>query len=205
MPKRLRVTLALAAALSVVVCLVFTHVYRPWQRTWGATDEEVRRAMAGDDLVRDPTFSATRAVTIEASPEEIWPWLVQMGYGRAGFYSWDALDNAGVPSAERIVPEYQNLREGDLLPMSPDSYAMVAALEPGRYLLLVFEGGRSTWAWELYPVDASSTRLVTRLRVREPNLVSRLLLDAFEIVMTRRCLRGIERRAESAACSLGRE
>jgi len=156
MPKRLRVTLALAAALSVVAWLVFTQVYRPWQRTWGATDEEVRRAMAGDDLVRDPTFSATRAVTIEAPPEEIWPWLVQMGYGRAGFYSWDALDNAGVPSAGRVVPEYQDLREGDLLPMSPDSYAMVAALEPGRYLLLVFEGGRSTWAWGLYPVDASS-------------------------------------------------
>ena len=202
--RRARTNLTLALALSVAAWIGFAHVYRPWQRTWGADDEEVRRAMPGDGIVRDPTFVATRAITIEATPEDIWPWLVQMGYGRAGFYSWDALDNDGVPSAERIVPEYQALREGDLMPMSADSYAVVAALDPGRHLVLVFEGGRSTWAWGLYPLEEGGARLVTRLRVRETNLFSRLLLDAFEIVMTRRCLLGIRRRAESTACCPGR-
>jgi hypothetical protein len=184
-----------AAALAVD-WLAFTRLYRPWQLTWGATRDEVRRPMVGDGLVRNPTFVATRAVTIEATPHDIWPWIVQMGYGRAGFYSWDALDNNGVPSAERIIPQYQDLRVGDLMRMSKGSYALVAALGVGRRLLLVFDGDGAAWAWELHPVDAHRTRLVTRLQVRPANLVSRLALETFEILMTRRCLLGIKRRAE---------
>jgi hypothetical protein len=196
--------LVMAAALAVD-WLAFTRVYRPWQLTWGATKEEVSRPMVGEGLVRDPTFVATRAVTIEATPHEIWPWIVQMGYGRAGFYSWDALDNDGVPSAERIIPEYQDLRAGDLLRMSEGSYAQVAELSVDAHLLLVLDGAGTAWAWELHPVDARRTRLVTRLQVRPDNLVSRLALETFEIVMTRRCLLGIKRRAESRAAALASE
>lgn len=186
-----------SASVVAVAWLLFAHAYRPWARTWGATDVEVRRPMIGDDVVRRPTYAATRAITIEATPAEIWPWIVQMGYGRAGFYSWDGIDNNAVPSAERIIPEYQDLQTGDLLRMSGDSYAHVAALKPAAHLLLVFEQERSSWAWELHAVDARRTRLVTRLRIRTQQLRSWLVLDVFEIVMTRRHLLGIKRRAEA--------
>ncbi|MGB6335908.1 MAG: hypothetical protein WBG96_09905, partial [Thermoanaerobaculia bacterium] len=103
-PKK---TTVLVGFISVLAIILFWLVYRPWARTWGATDEEIDRSMPGDDIVEGPIFDATRAVTIGASREEIWPWLVQMGYLRAGFYSWDQLDNDGIPSAERIMPELQ--------------------------------------------------------------------------------------------------
>src|ERR1700693_2913735 len=97
------------AALGAVVCGGYLRFIRPWQLRWGATDEEVACAMPGDDVVQSPTFNATRAVTIQARPEEIWPWLVQIGCKRAGWYSYDWIDNLGIPSANRIVPELQHL------------------------------------------------------------------------------------------------
>jgi hypothetical protein len=154
--------------------------------------------MAGDGLVASPTFNATRAVTVNAPAEGIWPWIVQMGYKRAGFYSWDFLDNAGIPSAERIMPEYQSLEVGDLVPLSEHTDAKVVDMEPNRRLLLVFPSdGTVTWAWGLYPIDAERTRLVTRLRWRTTSISSQFMLDAFEIIMMRKCLLGIKRRAEA--------
>ena len=186
----------------VVLALFFILVYRPWQLTWGATEEEIGRVMAGDELVRAPTFNATRAVTIEGRPEEIWPWIVQIGYKRAGFYSHDRLDNDGIPSADRILPEFQNLSVGDTIPLSRSAGAEVRVLQPNEYMLLVVadhgdEEKLWTWAWGLYELDSNRTRLVTRLRVRE-SFRNTLMLDAFEIVMMRKCLLGIKRRAENA-------
>ncbi|UCF79192.1 MAG: hypothetical protein JSW03_02765 [Candidatus Eiseniibacteriota bacterium] len=193
----LRIAL-LVTALIVALGALFQSVYRPWQLNWGATAEEVARPMPGDELVKDPTFNATRAVTINARPEHIWPWLVQMGYRRAGFYSWDTLDNDRIPSSERILPEYQNLRVGDLVPLSKNGYARVVEMEQNERLLLVFESeGTATWAWGLYELDAERTRLVTRLRWCAPSALSQFILDAFEIVMMRKCLLGIKRRAEA--------
>ncbi len=175
-------------------------VYRPWALTWGATADEVARAMPGDEFVADATFSATRAVTIEAPPRQIWPWLVQIGYRRAGFYSYDRLDNDGIPSAERILPEYQDLKTGDPVPMAPGAVARVTVLDPPRTLVLLFEvegvWQGATWAWGLYPVGPKQTRLVTRLRVHSEALVPNLFLDLGEIVMMRKCMLGIKRRAE---------
>ena len=194
-PKK---TAVLVGFISVLAIILFWLVYRPWARTWGATDEEIDRPMPGDDVVESPIFDATRAVTIAASPEEIWPWLVQMGYLRAAFYSWDRLDNDGIPSAERILPELQDLRVGDLIPLSHDATAKVEILESAGQLLLVFQGDTgATWAWGLYATTADKTRLVTRLRVGTGGIRSRLVLDAFEIIMMRKCLLGIKRRAES--------
>jgi hypothetical protein len=154
--------------------------------------------MMGDGLVQNPTFNATRAVTINAPAERIWPWIVQVGYKRAGFYSWDILDNDGIPSAERIIPEYQNLKIGDLVPLSEETDAEVIDMEPNKRLLLVFQSdGTVTWAWGLYKIDADRTRLVTRLRWRTTSAVSQFVLDAFEIIMMRKCLLGIKRRAEA--------
>ena len=94
-----------AGMLAIGTTFIYSYlkVVRPWQLRWGATDEEVSRSMPGDDIMLHPNFNATRAITINARPEQIWPWIVQMGFGRAGWYSYDWLDNLGRPSAERIV------------------------------------------------------------------------------------------------------
>ncbi len=156
--------------------------------------------MPGDEVLVQPTFHATRTVTIEATPEEIWPWIVQIGYRRAGFYSYDRLDNDGIPSAERILPEHQTLKVGDLIPLTKTANVRVTELEPPRFMVLVFEvegtWSNATWVWGLYPEDASHTRLVTRLRANARDVRSRILLDLGEIVMMRKCMLGIKRRAE---------
>jgi hypothetical protein len=200
--RRLGIIALTLAAAAVVGLALFLFVYRPWSLYWGATDEEIHRPMPGDEMLPDPGFNATRAVTIDASPEEIWPWLVQIGYQRAGFYSYDRLDNSGIPSADSIMSEYQDLVSGDSIAMSKSSFATVRLLEPPRFMLLEFETAgtwaNSTWAWGLYPEGTSQTRLVTRLRVRTPNIVGRFLLDAFEIVMMRKCMLGIKQRVEQS-------
>lgn len=105
------------AATAVVA---YARYVRPWQLTWAATPGEVARELPGDELVIRPTFNATRAITIAAVPAEIWPWLIQVGLTRAGWYSYDILDNLGRRSARRIIPEFQHLAPGDVIPMSPD-------------------------------------------------------------------------------------
>ncbi len=108
---------------------------RPWARSWGVDPDEAAAPLPGDDLVVDATVSETRGVEIGAPPEAVWPWLVQMGYGRAGWYSYDAIDMKG-GSAERIVPELQDLAVGDSVPNAPDTAFVVSVLEPGRALVL---------------------------------------------------------------------
>jgi hypothetical protein len=197
--RSVRRFLLLAAAFLLALVASFYLVYRPWQMNWGATNEEVNRSMPGDQIVTAPTFNATRAVTVNAPADRIWPWIVQIGYGRAGFYSWDILDNNGIASAERIMPEYQDLRLGDLVPLDRRSSARVALMEPPRQLLLVFPSNTAaTWVWGLYPIDDTSTRLVSRLRVRADRRTTQFMLDAFEIVMMRKHLLGIKRRVESS-------
>jgi hypothetical protein len=187
-----------------IVLLIF--VYRPWAVNWGATDDEINRSMPGDEIVQSPTFNATRAVTIKAQPEEIWPWIIQVGYKKAGFYCYDWFDNDGIPSADCIMPEYQNLKVGDLIPLSVFVYVKVVELRQNQSMLWVFQEGcgpwtGSTWAWELQRKDAQHTRLLTRLRVRSESLISRIMLDFFEIVMMRKSMLGIKERAERMAAS----
>jgi hypothetical protein len=149
-----------------------------------------------------PRFNATRAVTIEATPEQIWPWLVQMGYKQGGFYSWDRLDNDGCPSADSILPKYQDLQVGDRLPMSKSAYAQVLLLEPPNFMLVQFEHdngmdwGGATWVWGLYQTKTGHTRLVSRLRARMEHSLAKIMMDNFEIIMMRKHLLGIKRRAE---------
>jgi len=199
MSARSLVAGAVWSMVFVAVAVVsFVYVYRPWALTWGATDEEVSRAMPGDDIVREPNFDATRAITINARPDEAWPWIVQIGYRRAGFYSYDRLDNDGIPSAERILPEYQRLGLGDRIPVSESHDIRVVALEPNRSLVTVFETStRASWVWGLYPLGDERTRLVIRLRVELPGTLARVFYDAFEIVMMRKHMLGIKARAEA--------
>jgi hypothetical protein len=193
------------AALGTVLLGVYLRFIRLWQLRWGATDEEVGRAMPGDDVVKSPMFNATRAVTIQARPEEIWPWLVQIGCKRAGWYSYDWLDNLGIPSADHIVPELQHVAVGALIPMSPDGKQgqWVKDFEPNQWMLWGDKQGDATWYWGLSPLDESQTRLMTRVRMRyhwlSPMLVFDLLVEFADIVMMRKMLLGIKQRAEHAS------
>lgn len=191
----------LAAIAAGAAAYTYMRVVRPWHLTWGATPEEVARPMPGDDMVQRPTFNATRAITINARPEDIWPWLVQMGFGRAGWYSYDWLDNLGRPSAQRIVPELQRLQVGDRVPMSRWTYFTVRSMEPNRWMVWESQDSSSTWAWALYPLDERRTRLVTRIRVlyrwTSPAIVLTLfLMELGDPIMIRKELLGIKRRAE---------
>ncbi len=196
--------LCIAGLIAAALLLLFFVAYRPWALNWGATAEEIHRAMPGDELVADPTFNATRAVTISGRPEDIWPWLAQIGYSRAGFYSYDRLDNDGVTSAERILPEYQDLTVGDTIPLSATVGAKVLDLQRPEYLLLVVRADSDSevphelwsWVWGLYELDDRRTRLVSRLRVHA-SFRTTLMLDAFEIVMMRKHLLGMKRRVEA--------
>jgi hypothetical protein len=189
---------------------VYLQVIRPWQLRWGATDDELRRAMPGDELVTRPTFNATRAVTVAAPPSMIWPWIVQIGFGRAGWYSYDPLDNFGRPSATRIIPDLQHLQAGDLVPMyqgigAPEGVGLtVKAIEPEQWVLWWDDKTRdTTWTWALYPIDMQQTRLVTRVRMRyrwtKPTILFSLLVEFADAVMMRKCLLGIKQRAERLA------
>ena len=133
MIKRVLVGAAVAAA----GWAAYSNVRRWWE-TWGVDPDEGARALAGDALVPDATVVDTRGLTIDAPPEAVWPWLVQMGFGRAGWYSYDRLDMRGA-SAERIVPEWQQLEVGDLLPTHPDGGFEVRVLEPGRALVVYID------------------------------------------------------------------
>ncbi len=111
--------------------LGYSWFMRPWHLQWGASADEVRRPMPGDELVPHPTVCATRGITIDAPSEDVWPWLVQMGgYTRAGWYSYDRFDNAGRPSADRIIPELQTLRVGDVMLTSPETGFVVRPSNP---------------------------------------------------------------------------
>jgi hypothetical protein len=197
--------------LYVIVLLgLYFGFFRNLQMTWGATSEDVERPMMGDELLINPEFNATRAIEIHASPEEIWPWIIQMGKTRAGFYGFDNLDNGGVPSADTILSEYQDLQVGDSIPGGVYKGKVwnlleVREMDPGKEVLWVFLRGTpwegATWSWGLYRIDDERTRLVSRLRQKYnlnsiQQVVSCSIIDAIEILMMRTTLRGIRYRVE---------
>jgi hypothetical protein len=143
-------------------------LYRRWHQRWGATPQEIAAPMPGDELIVGARYRATRAITIDAPPETVWPWLIQVGCLRAGWYSDDLLDNLTRPSADHVIPELQDLHVGQWVPMSPspsDRTAFkVASFEANHSL--VWQQSVSTWVWTLGPVGDCCTRLVTRLRIR---------------------------------------
>jgi uncharacterized protein YndB with AHSA1/START domain len=131
---------------------------------------EQRRPLAVDAMIPDPLFTSTHAITIDAPPEQVWPWIAQMGAGRAGWYSWDAIDNGGTPSAMRVLPEFQTLVPGDVMPAVPgatDAFVVAAVTPPRELVLTVSDGhGGNAVAWEhmLEPLDRGRTRLIVRGR-----------------------------------------
>ncbi len=205
-----RVIVRLALTLAIAL-LIYLPVYRPVQLRWGATNEEIARAMPGDEIQPNPIFNATRAVTIDAPPERIWPWLVQIGYHRAGWYSaLDWVDNGGVPSASRIIPDLQHIEAGDAIPVAerdvpvpgvPDINNWVVAVEPDRYLLVTTDNSQDSWLWALEPVSGQQTRLIWRMRWgpydwTSPYVVLQTASDLGDFVVTRNILLSIKERAE---------
>lgn len=196
---------SLGEIAAVSPLFLFAPLYRHWHLRWGATDAEIAAPMPGDELVPDPSFDTTRAITINAPPEDVWPWLVQLGYGRAGFYSYDLFDNAGRPSADQILPEYQHPQIGDWVPMAAKVNERTAfkirELEPNR--LLLWDKPHSTWSWKLEPLPSGRTRLITRLKDRYPwraepanAFVSLILLEFGDFPMMRKLLLNLKQRAE---------
>jgi hypothetical protein len=211
-----------------VAGFAYALVIRPWQLRRGATDVEVRRALPGDDLVPDPKCGYTQAITIKASTSDIWPWLVQIGYKRAGWYSHDVLHRVmGVAgsvddehrSAERIIPELQDLKVGDVVEIAPGMGYVVAGIEPEQALILQSRVDTakweslpssdplpekylsSSWVWFLEGIGDKTTRLIVRVRSDyNPGMLSTLSAgipnELGSLVMQPKTLRVLKRRAE---------
>jgi hypothetical protein len=225
----LRIGIGIAVALGIAG-FVYTLVIRPWHLRRGATDAEVRRSLPGDDLVPDPKCGYTQAITIKAPVSEVWPWLVQIGYKRAGWYSHDFLHRlmgiAGCVdderrSAQRIIPELQDLKVGDVVEIAPGMGYVVAGLEPEQALILQsrldigksqsFSSGdplpekylSSSWVWVLDETDERTTRLIVRVRSdNSPGMLSTLSAqvpnELGSLVMQPKTLRVLKQRAEAA-------
>jgi hypothetical protein len=198
----------LARQLGAVAADLPRFVTAPLRRrrhqTWGATQAEVAAPMAGDDLLPRAQYRSTRAITIAVPPERVWPWLVQVGCGRAGWYASDLLDNFARPSVRHIVPELQHIEVGQWLPwtMRPSerlSFIVDSFAEP-RWLL--WRSRARSWSWRLTPLSGGQTRLVSRLNAfydwrRPGTVITVVLMEVADYAMMRRMLRGIKIRAET--------
>lgn len=197
--------LAVLALLGLLIGFYYFAI-RPVQLRWGATPEELTRPLPGDDLVADPSLCATRAVTITGRPQDIWPWIIQIGYDRAGFYGYDLIENLGskrgIRSAGRIVPDLQRLAVGDRVYMSRIAYLVIHSMTPNSFLVWAGDEYPPTGAFTfgLFPADEKHTRLVIRARLRYHWTDSRILLDLFtefgDHVAVPRMLLGVRDRVE---------
>lgn len=221
--KALRAGIAgVTAGAAAVAAYIFA--VRPWHLKWGAEPEEAERPLPGDDRLPHPKVSATHAITIQAPVEKVWPWIVQMGQGRGGMYTYDWIENMmglEMRSAETILPQFQNLKVGDVIPFEPGGGGPpVVALEPNRYLLIGGEANAQSegvfkindptpgaffavsWLFYLEPAGAGATRLIERFRLDwyPPSLKNSIYMFAFlepgAFVMERGMLMGIKKRAE---------
>lgn len=215
--KTLPITLGAAAAGMAVYGLAL----RPWFLNWGATREEVRGPWPGDEMTPNAICQATRAVTIYASADEVWPWLTQIGQDRGGFYSYTWLENlfgARMRNADRILPNLEDRKVGDTVWMTPkERYGgrgcmRIAVLEPGRSMVLIppdeyeeaLQTGRAPggcWTFILRPLNNGVTRLILRSRGAEDEsllakLFDRLMFDPAHFIMERKMMMEIKRRAE---------
>jgi hypothetical protein len=198
------------SVIAVGAAAAYLLAVRPWQLRWGATDQESDGFLPGDDLVANPDLTATRAITVGTSAEQVWPWIAQLGQGRGGFYSYDTLENlvgCNIHSADQIVPQWQTITIGDQVKLHPEVGLTVAALERGRSLVLrggVPMGNTSppydfTWAFVLQEQPDGTTRLLVRERYAYTQRWAPLLVEPVTVVsfvMSHKMLRGIKDRAE---------
>ena len=211
----------IVGAAAIAITVILSPFLRRWYSKWGAAGDELEQAIAGDALVPHPKSQLTMAVAVDAPPAEIWPWFVQLGCQRAGWYSYDLLDNGGVPSADRIVPEYQHLEIGDIVKAVPkgDFGFPVAIIEPNKQLTLAgtlntetgedaspddpelraYFSGNQTF---LLDENEEGTRLIFRMRIDwNPGLLNNIayrgIVEPLSFVMGRKTLLNIKQRAEA--------
>lgn len=210
---------ALAAAVAAMTTVYFLVVW-PWLSRWGAEEEEVETPLPGDDLLPEANLQTTKAIAIQASPEQVWPWLLQLGVDRGGMYSYEFIENLmglGVENADQLRPEWQNLKAGDFIRFTPQEFALnpgpglyVEGLEANRAMFGCFglenarpekcQGG--TWQFVLEPQEDSTTRLLLRNRTEAGSTLARAGLKIghlFQFIMERKMLLVIKDRAESAS------
>lgn len=211
-------TLITTAAVGAAALAAYERVLKPWQERWGATDAEAAGSLAGDEHVAEPATQVTRAITIDAPPHEVWPWLVQIGANRAGFYSYDWLENAvglDIHSADRIERDWQELEVGDGVRANRDGSAgwYVVELVPDVVMVLKMAdfkrdrvmrrtegiGFEFGWTFALHALPHDRTRLFVRERVGFGKPLTRILFGPVgfaSFVMTRKMMLGIKQRAE---------
>ena len=175
--------------------------------TWGATPEEVHRAMPGDEFLPNPDILTTRAISINAPSSAIWPWLMQMGSGKGGVYTYDWIENIlglRMHSADEILPQFQDRKVGDVEQLGPNGPRLrVEILDAERAMVLHSEDGNWVWAFCLYPSGESTTRLISRNRIGTPDATalrrgfSTLVMEPGSLIMERKMLLGIKVRAEA--------
>ncbi len=200
----------------VVGAVVLSVVTLRWSALhWGATTEESREPLPGDELLPVAGLVATRAITIQAPPEDVWPWVVQLGADRGGFYSYDRIENlvgCRLHSADSVVEEWQHLEAGDVVRLHPQVALAVASVDPGRSLVLrapqAEQAGSEaapydfTWSFVLRRHPHRATRLITRERFAHTHRWSPLVVEPVSVassLMSQKMLRGIRDRAERAA------
>jgi len=188
--------------------IAYPLFFRRWCLTWGARPGEVSMKLPSDELLADPGIVSTRAVWVDAPASSIWPWLVQMGPGRGGAYTYDWIENLfglGMHSADEILPQYQDLQVGDAQRLGKHGPLLrVAVLEPERSLVLRSDDGNWVWAFSLVP-EHGWTRLISRNRIATPGarlpvrLFNLLVMEPGSLIMERKMLLGIKQRAEDLA------
>lgn len=197
--------LAIALALPGVA-LAYRIFLREPILNWGARPDEVVRRLPGDDLLADADIVATRAITIDTPPSAVWPWLIQMGPGRGGVYTYDWIENLfglNMHSADRIVPEWQSMKTGDEWHNPQGGSMRMELVEPERALAMRSDDGSWVWAFVLVEEDGR-TRFISRNRFIEKggrlaNLAGMLLMEPGSLVMERKMLLGVKARAERLA------
>jgi hypothetical protein len=205
--------LAAFAFVLLVAGVMYWIPVRFWYTGWGATELELVEAMPGDEFVPRPNYHAMLALTIDAPPEDIWPWLMQMGKGRGGLYSYDWLDRLfgylDGPSANAVLPQFQHLAVGDVIPVGGPAGFPVLILRPYQALVLGGTTDQFAWVWQfrLVPVSRHRTRLISRSRARVPRSIGatlfRMALEPAAFIMTRKMLLGIKQRAEGLSRTTG--
>ncbi|GAC55504.1 SRPBCC family protein [Gordonia amicalis] len=197
------VGIGLVAAMGATTITYCTWI-RPWVMTWGATDDEVAAELPGDELLPAADGVATRAITIDAPPEAIYPWLAQMGPSpRGGAYTYDWIENLlglDMHSTDQVLEEFQHPAVGDTIGVGPEA-SRVEIADPGRAFVTRTTDGDWVWSFTLVPVG-HSTRLISRNRFRLPGLAKKLAMIPMEpgsLIMERKMLMGIKERAEALA------